>query len=154
MRTDEESTLASMLEPVVVAHGLVVEDLKIGVHGSRRSVTVTVDLPEDQTGAADLDTIADVSKAVGARLDGDEPFDGRAYTLEVSSPGATRPLTERRHWKRARGRLIAVTLKGGDAVTGRLVDARDDGPELDVGGTERRLAYDDIASAKVEVEFK
>ncbi|GAB3560031.1 ribosome maturation factor RimP [Spelaeicoccus albus] len=154
MRTDEEAALADRLGPLVHGHGLVVEDLKIGVNGSRRSVTVTVDLPEDQTGAADLDTIAQVSKEVGAHLDDDEPFDGRAYTLEVSSPGATRPLTEPRHWKRARGRLIAVKLAGGDSLTGRLIDVADDGPQLDVGGASRRLAYGEIASARVEVEFK
>lgn len=154
MRTDEETALADRLGPLVHGHGLVVEDLKIGVNGSRRSITVTVDLPEDQTGAADLDTIAQVSKAVGDHLDGDEPFDGRAYTLEVSSPGATRPLTEVRHWKRARGRLVAVTLANGGALTGRLLDVAADGPELDVSGTPRRLAFGEIASARVEVEFK
>ena len=45
------------------------------------------------------------------------------YTLEVSSPGVDRPLTEERHWRRAQGRLVRVPLAPGapgypDTVTG------------------------------------
>ena len=32
------------------------------------------------------------------------------YTLEVSSPGVDRPLTDPRHWRRAVGRLVQVTV--------------------------------------------
>jgi ribosome maturation factor RimP len=35
------------------------------------------------------------------------------YTLEVSSPGVDRPLTEPRHWQRAVGRLVRVPLTAG-----------------------------------------
>lgn len=153
MREDEQAALETTLEPIVTAHGLIIDSLKIAVNGSRRSVTLTVDLPEDRTGAADLDTIAEVSKAVGAELDRDEPFDGRAYTLEVSSPGATRPLTLARHWKRARGRLVSARLADGSTVTGRVVAVSDDGPVLDVGG-ERTIPFSEIAAARVELEFK
>ena len=34
------------------------------------------------------------------------------YTLEVSSPGVDRPLTEPRHWRRAAGRLVKVKVTG------------------------------------------
>jgi hypothetical protein len=44
---------------------------------------------------------------------GDHP-----YVLEVSSPGVDRPLTERRHWRRAIGRLVVAPLAAGLAEAG------------------------------------
>ena len=35
-----------------------------------------------------------------------------AYTLEVSSPGVDRPLTEPRHWRHAVGRLVTPLSPG------------------------------------------
>jgi ribosome maturation factor RimP len=69
--------------------------------------------------------------------------------LEVSSPGVDRPLTERRHWLRARGRLVKVTLRDGSAAGGRLTEVGDEG--LVVDG--RLLVWDTVARGRVEVEF-
>ncbi|WGW13104.1 ribosome maturation factor RimP [Saxibacter everestensis] len=154
MRTEEESSLAGTLEPAVAAHDLILDDIRIVVVGSRRVVQLVVDLPEDQTGSVSLDTVASVSRAASDVLDQDEPFGGRAYTLEVSSPGATRPLTEPRHWKRALNRLIAVKTQEGDKLIGRLLDVADDGPVLDIDGQQTSLKYPEIKTAQVELEFK
>ena len=43
------------------------------------------------------------------------------YTLEVSSPGVGRPLTEPRHFRRNVGRLVTVHHDGGE-VTGRVTE--------------------------------
>ena len=48
----------------------------------------------------------------------------------MSSPGATRALTERRHWERARTRLIAVTAPDGTEYLARLHEVQDEGPVL------------------------
>ncbi|RIQ16899.1 ribosome maturation factor RimP, partial [Jiangella rhizosphaerae] len=80
---------------------------------------------------------------------GDHP-----YTLEVSSPGVSRPLTLPRHWSRATGRLVRAILHDGGDVTGRVVSADDDSAVLDVDGASRVLAYADVRKAKVQVEFR
>jgi ribosome maturation factor RimP len=92
-----------------------------------------------------------------------------AYTLEVSSPGIDRPLTEPRHWRRARGRLVAVALAGArdgaassaqtpadgpvPQVTGRVVVAGDTGVTLEVDGRYREFSYSQLGPGRVQVEF-
>jgi ribosome maturation factor RimP len=79
--------------------------------------------------------------------------------LEVSSPGAERPLTQPRHYRRAVGRLVRAQLHQGGELTARIVAADDTGVDLEVPGekgrrpTARRVEYDEIARARVEVEF-
>ena len=48
------------------------------------------------------------------------------YTLEVTSPGTDRPLTQPRHWRRNQGRLVKATLADRRTVTGRITDSDDD----------------------------
>lgn len=130
-----------MLESVVVTPA-----------GRRRLVRVTVDLPDDQTGSLDLDRIAEVSRAVSNALDDKEPLGQHPYVLEVSSPGVTRPLTEQRHWRRARTRLVAVAVAG-DKVTGRLIEVDDEGVVLLIDDAQRRVEWADLGTGHVQVEF-
>ena len=64
-------------------------------------VWVLVDL-SDGPSDLDLDALGPVTAAVSAALDQADPVRGR-YTLEVSTPGAERPLTTPRHFRRAVG---------------------------------------------------
>ena len=75
---------------------------------------------------------------------------GGTYVLEVSSPGVDRPLTEPRHWRRNVGRLVTITRREGEPVTGRLTAADDDGVTLD---DETPYAYADLVRGSVQVEF-
>ena len=103
----------------------------------------------DALGGISLDDVAAVSQALSERLDDADAMGGGPYTLEVSSPGVDRPLAQRRHWARARGRLVRVVLRDGGARTGRLTEVDDDGIAVD--GVQ--LAWTDIARGAVEVEF-
>jgi len=75
------------------------------------------------------------------------------YTLEVSSPGVDRPLTDYRHWRRAVGRLVRVPVADSGAVAGRVLSADADGVTLDVEGARRRFAYGVLGAGAVQVEF-
>ncbi|MBD7995932.1 ribosome maturation factor RimP [Arthrobacter sp. Sa2CUA1] len=156
--------LKDYLAPTVAGEGLFLEDLEIRTAGVHRTVHVTVDLPETETGGVSLDRIADISRVLSDAMDQDPHDDGRPYSLEVSSPGVSRPLTEPRHWRRNIGRMVLVTPVSGDAVTGRLIDADAEGitlvPELPVKkgmkpkqGEKIHLPFDGIAKGRVEVEF-
>src|SRR5450830_1767323 len=79
--------------PVVDGADLYLEDVVVSPAGRQSVVRIIVDLPEDVTGGLDLDRLAEVSRAVSAALDGTDAIGG-AYTLEVSTPGTGRPLTE------------------------------------------------------------
>ncbi len=145
--------VTSLLDPVVTAAGLVLEGVVITPAGKRRVVRVVVDLPEDRTGSLDLDAVAEVSRSVSDALDGSDVLGGSPYVLEVGTPGVDRPLTERRHWSRARGRLVTVAVEGAD-VTGRVREVGDDGVLLEVDGAPRRLPWEGLAAGRVQIEFR
>ena len=108
----EPADLARVLEPVVRAAGMDLESVRVSPAGRRRLLRLVV----DADGGVGLDAIAEVSREVSARLDASGVMGEVPYTLEVSSPGVDRPLTEPRHWRRAQGRLVSAPLAaaGGD----------------------------------------
>jgi ribosome maturation factor RimP len=135
---------------VAAQEGLVVEDVVVVPAGRRRVLRVVLDLPEEQVGGVPLDAVAGASQALSAALDDADLMGGAPYVLEVSSPGIGRPLTERRHWARARERMVVVGVRDGGAVSGRLAEVDDDGLTFDDG---RRLGWSEVDRGRVEVEF-
>lgn len=145
--------VVAAVQPAVTGSGLVLEEVELARAGARTVVRVVVDLPDDAVGAVSSDALAAVSRAVSAAMDAvDGVLGDRPYVLEVGSPGVSRPLTERRHWSRARTRLVAVPVAG-VATTGRVVAVDDDGVLLDVDGEQRRAAWEDLGTGRVQVEF-
>ncbi|MET9246973.1 ribosome maturation factor RimP [Nonomuraea sp. NPDC051941] len=142
--------LMKLLEPVVSAEGLDLEDITVTQAGKRRLLRVIV----DRDGGVSLDDVADVSQAVSTALDDDDSMGQAAYTLEVSSPGVDRPLTEPRHWRRAAKRLVKAEMRDGTVVEGRILAADEAGVDLDVEGAARRLDYEDLTRGRVQVEFR
>ena len=141
--------ITALAAPVVRAAGLDLEDVQVAKVGKREKLTVIV----DADGGVDLDAIADVSSALSAELDAREEVASSPYVLEVTSPGVDRPLTESRHWRRAKDRLVAVTLTDGTALTGRVTSSDDTSALLEVDGSERDVAFADVDRAIVQVEF-
>lgn len=146
----------SLLEPVVAAAGLVLESVVVTPAGKRRVVRVVVDLPAERTDSLDLDAVAEISRAVSQALDDSEPagpLGGAPYVLEVTTPGVDRPLTEHRHWSRARGRLVQTTI-GSEPATGRVLAVDASGVLLQNGEAERAVSWSDLGSGHVQIEFK
>jgi len=167
-----------LLEPVVRAAGLDLESVRVGSAGRRRLLRVVV----DADGGVDLDNIALVSREASARLDDTGAMGEAPYTLEVSSPGVDRPLTQPRHWRRAVGRLVRVPASGPSApepsspkqagglaehatgptedaegpaghAEGRVVVAGDNGVTLEIDGEHREFSYAELGPGQVQVEF-
>ncbi|MFI0423802.1 ribosome maturation factor RimP [Spongiactinospora sp. 9N601] len=151
MGTDaSRDRLVKFLDPVVSGEGLDLEDVTVTPAGKRRVLRVIV----DRDGGVSLDDVADVSRAISQALDAGDTMGAAPYVLEVTSPGVDRPLTEPRHWRRAAGRLVAVELREGGTVEGRVRAADDSGVDLDVPGGPRRLDYQDLTRGRVQVEFR
>jgi ribosome maturation factor RimP len=134
------------------AAGLVLESVTIAPAGRRRVLRVVVDLPETAVGGVPMEAVARASQSLSEALDANDVMGGTPYVLEVSSPGADRPLTERRHWLRACGRLVTATLADGRQLGGRLVGVGDDGVHLDQADT-APLSWSDLRMGRVELEF-
>lgn len=143
--------LRAAIEPAVAAQGLLLEDVTVAAAGRRKVVRVVVDLP-DGPGGVGSDQLAAVSREVSRVLDDADLVEG-AYTLEVTTPGTDRPLTEPRHFRRAVGRLLAVRTTDGRDLTGRLREADEGRIVLDVDGAAEELGYDRLARARVEIEL-
>jgi ribosome maturation factor RimP len=149
MSSAARDLLRTVIEPLVDADGLDLEDLDVTLVGRRRRVRVVV----DADGGVDLDRCAGLSRTISEALDRHDVVGDEPYTLEVSSPGVSRPLSRPRHWRRNIGRLVQVTLSDGGKVTGRITDADDAAAVLDVDGERRAVPYDRVGKAKVQVEF-
>jgi ribosome maturation factor RimP len=153
--------LRRVVEPIIEAEELDLDDLSVTRAGRRYVVRITV----DGDGGVGHNELTDVSRAISAGLDEAEqtggPLTPDAYTLEVSSPGVDRPLTLPRHWRRSVGRLVKVTIrephvrdKARDKqITGRVVAATDDTVSLEVDGQRRDVALADLGPGRVQVEF-
>lgn len=104
----------------------------------------------------DLDSVAQLSRAASDLLDTVDTGD-IAYVLEVSSPGVDRPLTAEKHFRRARGRKLELTLADGTALSGRLGETSDGVARLVVRAgkdlTVRSIPLAEISKAVVQVEF-
>ncbi|WP_033262541.1 ribosome maturation factor RimP [Amycolatopsis vancoresmycina] len=146
--------LASRLQPIVAeavtAAGFDLDSFEVQQAGRRQLVKVVVDA-DDGVG---LDEVAEVSRKVSAALDENDHVLASAYTLEVTSPGLDRPLTQARHWRRARFRLVKVTPADGAAFIGRVGHAGEHAARVLEGGKIRDVRYADVAKAVVEIEFK
>ena len=152
--------ISELLEPAVTAMGMDLEDVRITSAGRRRLLRVVV----DSDGGVSLDDIALVSRELSVTLDRAAAMGEAPYTLEVSSPGVDRPLTEPKHWRRAVGRLVTVPLTsplrsatdgpaGSLAVTGRVTGTDSRGIRLDVDGQSREFDYSELGPGRIQIEF-
>ncbi|MGW7080723.1 ribosome maturation factor RimP [Streptomyces sp. NPDC054871] len=156
MSTTQSERLRELLEPLVSSKDLDLEEIEVASVGRKRVLRVVIDSDD----GVDLDQIAEISRELSEKLDESDAMGDGEYTLEVGSPGAERPLTEHRHYLRAVGRLVKFQLtEGGDELIARILDVDEEGVDLEVPGvkgrkpTARRLTFDAIAKARVEVEF-
>jgi len=145
----DDRRLAGLIQPVVAAAGMDLESVRTTVAGRRRLLRVVVDSDH----GVSLDDAALVSREVSAALDSTDVMGDVPYTLEVSSPGVDRPLTEPRHWRRAAGRLVRVKASAEGLVQGRVLTADADGVTMDINGATRRFTYGDLGAGAVQVEF-
>ena len=155
--------IVGLLEPAVAAMGMDLEDIKISAAGRRRLLRIVV----DADGGVSLDDMALVSRELSATLDRAAAMGEASYTLEVSSPGVDRPLTEPKHWRRAVGRLVSAPLRSQpgtsatapdatapDAtVTGRVAGADSSGVRIDVDGASREFGYSELGPGRIQIEF-
>lgn len=108
-----EERIRDMIEPSLNDMGF--DLVRVRVSGSQR---VTLQIMADRLDETPIsvEDCADVSRAVSALLDVEDPIDD-AYSLEVSSPGIDRPLTRLKDFARFAGHEAKIELD-------RLTDGR------------------------------
>lgn len=144
--------ISALLTPVVAAHDLEIDRVEVTAAGKRSVVRIFLDGDGPAGKGPSLDQIAEATRSISAALDADDPTGGRPYTLEVSSRGVGRPLTDGKHFRRNSGRLVVVSTADGE-VTGRIVEADDAQVTIDVDGQPQTIALVAIDKALVKVEL-
>ena len=145
MNTDTASQIADLLRPSLGHLGI---DL-VDVHWSGRGRGAVLRVVIDREGGVTLDDCERVSNAASAVLDAYDPIEA-SYRLEVTSPGAERPIRTADDWRNAMGRRVNARLRSGDGeqvVEGALVSLSVETP---VDGDGRALH----GTADVEVRDK
>lgn len=135
----------AVAEPVVEAEGADLVDIEIKGHTGSRVVRMFVDADD----GVDVELCARLARTIGKQLDEADPIPGR-YTLQVSSPGADRPLRTQRDFARNVGRPVRVNRSGeAETLQGTVVSADDGSLVLDIDGDHVEVALDTIVDGRV-----
>jgi ribosome maturation factor RimP len=149
------SHVQELADRVAGGHGVEVLELALRGQGRGRVLSVVLDAEEP----VEADVVELVSKDLSRALDEADPVVG-SYTLEVSTPGLSRPLHTRRDFRRQRGHEVSIlqassAQAGGDpepatsSVQGTVVDVEDEAVVLEVGGDQVRVPLSEVVRGKV-----
>lgn len=142
--------IAQALPQYLENTGLILEDLQVTGTLKAPIVRVFVDLP-DGAGRISETQLDEASRAVGQCLDDLDPLPV-AYQLEVSTPGAERPLTTPRLWRRSIGSMVEFVYES-DTLKGLLVDVDADGFNVKLGSQLRHFSFEEVTSGHSRVNF-
>lgn len=141
------------VNPLVANEGMEIVDIDFRREGRGNVLRFYLDRAE---GGVSIDELTTMSRRLGDVIEVHDLVPG-SYTLEVSSPGINRRLRQPDHFRRYVGKRVRVrTVDGSDgrrAFLGVLNEVRPDGIVCTVGGSERFVAFDDIAQANYEHAF-
>ncbi|WP_280251193.1 ribosome maturation factor RimP [Nocardia abscessus] len=158
-----EERVSQLVAGLVERRGFDLEGVEISTAGKRVDAQARVQVTVDRD-TSDLDALANLSTELSALLDEAGEFGETPYLLEVTTPGIDRPLTADRHWRRARGRKVRVTLRegaqppeGSSRFEARVGALSGDSVALVLGGKRDphrvTVPLADIATAVVQIEF-
>jgi ribosome maturation factor RimP len=98
------TAIDSMIRPMLDENGFELVDIEFVKEGGNRFLRVVVDKPD----GIDIDDCSKISEYVSAKLDEQDPIT-EAYFLEVTSPGAERPLKKSQDFYKAVNMNVFVT---------------------------------------------
>ncbi|WP_412161632.1 ribosome maturation factor RimP [Aneurinibacillus migulanus] len=141
-----------MVAPILEEENLELVEIEYKKEGSNWFLRVYI----DKEGGVDIEDCGRVSEKLSKKLDEIDPIPG-AYFLEVSSPGAERPLKKEQDFERAVGKHVHVTtyepINGSKVFEGELVSY--DGKQLEIKEAKASalIPRDKVASARLAIVF-
>lgn len=110
------------------------------------AITVHVDRPE----GISIDECVRISRFLNESLDRDE----EDYSLEVSSPGLGAAFRVKQQYEKNLDHDIEVLYTDGIKVKGRLLNVTNEGIVLQVKGSDEKIRFEQIKTAKAIITFK
>lgn len=147
-----KSAIEVMVQPYLNDNGFELVDIEYIKEGSNWFLRIFV----DKEGGIDIDECGRISEYVSEQLDQNDPITG-AYFLEVSSPGAERPLKKPEDVSKAIGKYVLFTtyepINGSKEFEGSLISFDGETVAIRSGNKEYVLPYDKVASARLAIQF-
>ncbi|BFH68037.1 MAG: ribosome maturation factor RimP [Paenibacillus dendritiformis] len=147
-----KSVVESMITPYLEENGFELVDIEYVKEGSSWYLRIFV----DKEGGIDIEDCGRISEYVSQKLDEADPIED-AYFLEVSSPGAERPLKKPQDVAKSVGKHVFVTtyepIGGLKEFEGELVSFDGETMVVQVGGKDRAIPYNKVASARLAIVF-
>lgn len=122
--------------------------VEVNVKGNTGNQKIQVFIDGDQY--VDIDECSKISRRLSDELEEKDIIDGK-YVIEVSSPGADKPLKLLRQYPKHIGRELEVVSKQDKKYQGMLLDVAEDEIELSVKSGKVKK---DIKSETLKLSFK
>lgn len=151
-------TVTELVTPILDERHFELVDAEFVKEGKSWYLRIYIDKP----GGINIEECALVSDLLGEKLDNCDPDPiPQAYFLEVSSPGAERPLKKERDYERALNSYIHVSLyqplEGNKVYEGTMVDLKPDELTLEYMNKTRQktivIPRKQIAQARLAIKF-
>jgi len=149
-------TVSEMVQPILDNLQLELVDIEFVKEGPSWFLRVFIDSDD----GVDIEECAKVSEALSEKLDAADPIK-QNYFLEVSSPGAERPLKKEADFMKALGKNVYIKtyepIEGNKEFEGELSAFDGENVEVAVMIKTRRktinIPYDKVAKARLAVSF-
>jgi len=157
----ELGAVRALLAPIAAAHGVALVDVEWTTGPQGRILRVTIERASGEatgpTAGVTLEDCVRVSRDASSVLDVSDAISCR-YHLEVSSPGADRPLRSVADFQRQLGRVVKVKLlrpaSDGQRVLRGVVLAVGEGQlHMNVDGNVHEVGIADVAEARAVLEL-
>jgi ribosome maturation factor RimP len=147
-----KSVVESMVHPFLDENGFELVDVEYLKEGSNWFLRVYV----DKEGGIDIDDCGRISEYLSEKLDESDPIP-TAYFLEVSSPGAERPLKKVQDYYKAVGEHVFITtyepIDGLKEFEGKLLSFNEETVEVEVGKSKHQIPFNKVAGARLAIVF-
>lgn len=150
MKESIQDVVEKLLDPYLQQHNMMLVDVEYVKQGRSWFLRVYI----DKEGGVDLDDCGEVSNYLSEQLDKQDPIPG-TYFLEVSSPGAERPLKKPKDFYWAIGKHVLIRtyepVDGMREFEGTLQDYDEETLTVQVGTVKHEIPANKIAKARLAV---
>ena len=150
MSTRIKAITEKLLQPILIEEAVELVDIEYVKEGSNWFLRIYI----DKEGGVDIEDCGRVNEQLSKKLDETDPI-SNAYFLEVSSPGAERPLKKPQDVEKAVNKQVFITtyetIDGLKQFEGKLLSF--DGEQLVIQLSKKQhvIPYDKVASARLAI---